>query len=160
MAVTRPFRFAAQPGRITSVPEWIERVRRIEGWSYSTAVMGQHLALGSPAQIAVLATMAAATPSLRLATHVIPDGFYPPGPHPVQRPHPPVFIGGGRRRMLELAAREADVVGLDLLGTTDGRIDLDSMAADVADRQAGWVREAAGERYDRVEVHTLAHAVC
>src|SRR5436189_234095 len=137
MAVTRPFRFAAQPGRITSVPEWIERVRRIEGWGYSTAVMGQHLALGSPAQLAVLALMAAEA--------CAGGDFHPamgplPGPHPVQRPHPPVFIGGGRRRMLELAAREADVVGLDLLGTTDGRIDLDSMAADVADRQAGWAR--------------------
>ena len=30
----------------------------------------------------------------------------------VQRPHPPVFIGGGGRRTLELAGREADIVGL------------------------------------------------
>ena len=33
-------------------------------------------------------------------------------PKPVQRPHPPLFIGGGGRKTLELAAREADVVGL------------------------------------------------
>ncbi|MFI5907049.1 TIGR03621 family F420-dependent LLM class oxidoreductase [Dactylosporangium sp. NPDC051541] len=34
-------------------------------------------------------------------------------PKPVQRPHPPIMIGGGGRRMLELAAREADVVNIN-----------------------------------------------
>ncbi len=32
-------------------------------------------------------------------------------PVPVQRPAPPLFVGGGGRRILELAAREADIVG-------------------------------------------------
>lgn len=32
-------------------------------------------------------------------------------PRPVQRPHPPLLLGAGGRRMLELAAREADIVG-------------------------------------------------
>ena len=32
-------------------------------------------------------------------------------PKPVQRPHPPFMIGGGGRRVLTLAAREADIVG-------------------------------------------------
>ena len=36
------------------------------------------------------------------------DGY----PKPVQRPHPPLFIGGGGRRTLSLAGREADIVGL------------------------------------------------
>lgn len=33
-------------------------------------------------------------------------------PKPVQRPHPPILIGGGGKRLLELAAREAQIVGL------------------------------------------------
>ena len=33
-------------------------------------------------------------------------------PKPVQRPHPPFLIGGGGRRTLTLAAREAQIVGL------------------------------------------------
>ena len=33
-------------------------------------------------------------------------------PLPVQRPHPPILIGGNGRRLLALAAREADIVGL------------------------------------------------
>src|SRR2546430_11922411 len=33
-------------------------------------------------------------------------------PLPVQRPHPPILLGGGRRRMLKLAAPEADIVNV------------------------------------------------
>src|SRR6266568_8001917 len=33
-------------------------------------------------------------------------------PKPLQRPHPPIFIGGGGKRLLALAGREADIVGL------------------------------------------------
>jgi alkanesulfonate monooxygenase SsuD/methylene tetrahydromethanopterin reductase-like flavin-dependent oxidoreductase (luciferase family) len=34
------------------------------------------------------------------------EGF----PKPVQRPHPPILIGASRKRLLSLAAREADVI--------------------------------------------------
>jgi probable F420-dependent oxidoreductase len=34
-------------------------------------------------------------------------------PQPVQSPHPPIMIGGGGRRMLQLAGREADIVGIN-----------------------------------------------
>jgi probable F420-dependent oxidoreductase len=33
-------------------------------------------------------------------------------PKPVQQPHPPFLVGGGGRKTIELAAREADIVGL------------------------------------------------
>ena len=33
-------------------------------------------------------------------------------PKPLQRPHPRIFVGGGGKRLLSMAAREADVVGL------------------------------------------------
>src|SRR5690606_5581614 len=33
-------------------------------------------------------------------------------PKPVQKPHPPLLIGGGGRRILTIAGREADIVGL------------------------------------------------
>jgi probable F420-dependent oxidoreductase len=41
-------------------------------------------------------------------------------PKPVQRPHPPVIIGGGGRRVLSIAAREADIVGVN--GTLDSGV--------------------------------------
>ena len=42
-------------------------------------------------------------------------------PKPAQRPHPPILIGGGGRRVLSIAAREADIVGIN--GQHDGRVD-------------------------------------
>jgi probable F420-dependent oxidoreductase len=66
------------------------------------------------------------------------DGF----PKPIQRPRPPIMIGGRQRRMLSLAAREADIVGISLL---DGGAFVDKIA---------WVREAAGPRFfDDIELH-------
>jgi len=34
------------------------------------------------------------------------------GPKPVQQPHPPILIAGGGDRILELAVKEADIVGV------------------------------------------------
>lgn len=34
-------------------------------------------------------------------------------PKAVQRPHPPILVGGGSRRVLQLAGREADIVGVN-----------------------------------------------
>lgn len=79
-------------------------------------------------------------------------------PRPVQRPHPPLTIGGARTRILRLAGREADVVGLQ--PSTDSRT-LGSRppllsVADATDRQLGWVREAAGDRFDALEIQAVA----
>ena len=43
-------------------------------------------------------------------------------PKPLQRPHPPIFMGGGGKRLLSLAGREADIVGLHLKVNDDGSI--------------------------------------
>ena len=45
-------------------------------------------------------------------------------PKPLQHPHPPLFVGGAGRRMLSLAAREADIVSLDAASTVEGTKDL------------------------------------
>src|SRR6202165_3252471 len=42
-------------------------------------------------------------------------------PLPVQKPHPPILLGGGGRRMLRLAAREADIVNVTF-NLRDGRV--------------------------------------
>jgi probable F420-dependent oxidoreductase len=80
-------------------------------------------------------------------------------PKPTQRPHPPIFIGGGGRRVLTLAAREADIVGLDPKGTAAGTKDLATTTAQGVDEQLGWLRAAAGERFDSLELHILVFAV-
>ena len=42
-------------------------------------------------------------------------------PKPVQSPHPPILIGGGGPRVLSIAAREADIVGIN--GTLHAGVD-------------------------------------
>src|SRR5438876_677403 len=41
-------------------------------------------------------------------------------PKPVQRPHPPILIGGGGKRILSIAAREATIVGFLPIVRPDG----------------------------------------
>jgi probable F420-dependent oxidoreductase len=65
-------------------------------------------------------------------------------PRPVQQPHPPFTIGGGRRRMLELAAREADVVSITPGVATSGGIGDDAPAR--LDEKMAWIRAAADGR--------------
>jgi probable F420-dependent oxidoreductase len=79
-------------------------------------------------------------------------------PRPVQRPHPPILIGGGGPRLLRLAGREADIVGLAPRSRPEGGLDVSDIGADATDRKVGWVREAAGERFDRIELSVLSFA--
>jgi probable F420-dependent oxidoreductase len=75
-------------------------------------------------------------------------------PSPAQRPHPPLLVGGGGKRMLELAGREADIVHL-MPKANESRVNLaDSSPAAMAER-VGWVRAAAGERFGAIELGTL-----
>jgi probable F420-dependent oxidoreductase len=66
-------------------------------------------------------------------------------PAPVQQPHPPILIGSGGRRMLSLAAREADIIMPAGVGSLEEKI--------------GWIREAAGERFEHLELSNAAFGV-
>ncbi len=79
-------------------------------------------------------------------------------PKPLQRPHPPLFIGGGGRRVLTLAGREADIVGLaprTLTGASGETVRSDPRSITIAatEEKLAWVREAAGDRFDRLELN-------
>jgi len=79
-------------------------------------------------------------------------------PTPVQRPHPPLFIGGGGRRVLTLAGREADIVGLaprtlPMPGPEVVRSDPRSITIAATEEKLAWVREAAGDRFDGLELN-------
>jgi len=82
-------------------------------------------------------------------------------PKPVQRPHPPLLIGGAGRRMLELAAREAEIIGIapSLRARSIGeRPPLESVGAAV-DRQVRWIGDAAGGRRRDIEINMVASPV-
>jgi len=75
-------------------------------------------------------------------------------PRPVQQPGPKILIGGGGRRVLSIAAREADIVGINpnLRAGEIGRdASLDSLR-EATDRKVQWVRDAAGARWDDIEI--------
>jgi probable F420-dependent oxidoreductase len=74
-------------------------------------------------------------------------------PKPLQRPHPPFLVGGAGRRMLSLAALEADIVSLDFATTAQGTKDLASNTPDAIDRRVAWIRQAAGDRFAELELH-------
>jgi probable F420-dependent oxidoreductase len=74
-------------------------------------------------------------------------------PRPVQRPHPPILMGGGGPRMLRLAAREADIVGFIPQFSPRGRPILTDVTEAALDRKVAVVRAAAGDRFDRLELN-------
>jgi len=82
-------------------------------------------------------------------------------PTPHQRPHPPVIIGGGGRRVLGIAAREADIVGVNpsLAAGYVGREVLETTSAEYYHRRLEWIREAAGSRFDQLELQCLTFLV-
>jgi probable F420-dependent oxidoreductase len=80
-------------------------------------------------------------------------------PTPVQRPHPPIMIGGGARRVLSLAAREADIVSLNFNNRAGvvGPDGVQSATAAATDEKIGWIREAAGDHFADLELEVAAY---
>jgi probable F420-dependent oxidoreductase len=71
-------------------------------------------------------------------------------PKPVQRPHPPILVGGGGKRILSIAGREAQVVGLAPRQLAEQRVDPRSITWDATAEKIAWARAAAGDRADEL----------
>ena len=226
----RPFRFLADVHEIVTGPELASRASRAEQMGYHALVVPDHL-LGQLSPVVAMATVAAATSTLRVSAFVMnndlrhpavlsqdlasidvlsggrvdiaigagwnkpeydaigmafdptpvrqarlaesitvlkglftgsPFSFagehysiteYAAEPIPVQRPHPPFFIGGGGRRTLSLAGREADVVGLAPRILPSGKVDATSLTLAATREKIGWVRDAASDRFPSLELN-------
>ena len=82
-------------------------------------------------------------------------------PKPVQQPHPQILIGGGGKRMLGIAAREADIVGINpnlKSGAISPEVAPD-LVAEAVDGKLERVRQAAGGRFDDIELAIFSFAV-
>ncbi|MFL6130844.1 MAG: TIGR03621 family F420-dependent LLM class oxidoreductase [Mycobacteriales bacterium] len=82
-------------------------------------------------------------------------------PRPADGVGPPILIGAGSKRMLRIAGRLADIVGILPRALPGGTI-----SAEVSERspgamaeKIGWLREAAGQRFDQVELSIVATVV-
>ncbi len=80
-------------------------------------------------------------------------------PRPSQSPHPPLMIGGGGKKVLSLAGRYADIVGLNPT-LRAGVIDASagpSATFEATQQKISWIRDAAGARFDEIELQTRIH---
>ena len=231
----RPFHFLADVHEIVDGPELAARARRAEQLGYHALVLPDHL-IGQLSPAVTMATVAAATSTLRISAFVLnndlrhpavlaqdlasidvlsggrldvaigagwnkpeydaiglpfdptpvrqarlaesitvlkglfggsPFSFagehytitdYAAEPVTVQRPHPPFFIGGGGRRTLSLAGREADIVGLAPRIQRNGTVDAASLTLAATREKIDWVRDAAGERFESLEFNIYPSA--
>ena len=79
---------------------------------------------------------------------------------PAQQPHPPILVGGGGRRLLTLAAQEADIISVMPRSKRDGSGLEDADASPEAfTRKLAWIRDAAGDRFSAIELNTLVQTV-
>ena len=79
-------------------------------------------------------------------------------PKPVQRPVP-LVIGGGGKKVLTLAGRVADIIGINgnlRSGQANDPGQAPNMNPASTDEKLEWVRSAAGARYDDIEIQAFA----
>jgi len=83
-------------------------------------------------------------------------------PQPIQRPHPPIFIGGSGKRMLSLAAREADIVGFApktraarVETHMNDTLDMTDAMSEALAQKVEWVRQSAGDHFFKLELNIV-----
>ena len=94
-------------------------------------------------------------------THVHAVGFESV-PKPVRREgrtRPPFMIGGGAKRILGLAGREADIVSLnfDNVSGKIGPAGVASSTAEITAQKIEWIKAGAGDRFDEIELEIGAY---
>ncbi len=82
-------------------------------------------------------------------------------PYPHRTPHPTLLVGGGSPRVLSIAAREADIVGINpsLAAGAIGPEVIASAAAARVDERIACVKDAAGGRFSSIELQSLTFFV-
>lgn len=81
---------------------------------------------------------------------------YRAGLEPVQQPRIPLLIAAGGKRMLRLAAREADIIGLlPRMSAGGGGFAEDDLSLDAFASKVESIRDVAGERFASIETNIL-----
>jgi probable F420-dependent oxidoreductase len=82
-------------------------------------------------------------------------------PQPVQRPWPPLMIGGGAPKVLGLAGELADIVSVNF-NNSSGTVGAGSIASSTEDethKKIEWIKAGAGERFDDIELETATYFI-
>ncbi|HAG97860.1 MAG TPA: LLM class F420-dependent oxidoreductase [Ktedonobacter sp.] len=79
-------------------------------------------------------------------------------PRPVQKPHPPIYIGGGGERVLSFAAKQANIVGFAPKNSQKG-LNMKDATAEAMTKKVEWVRTAAGECFSTLELSCIVFRI-
>jgi len=82
-------------------------------------------------------------------------------PRPASATSPKIVIGGGGKKVLSIAAREADIVGVNpnLSAGYVGPEVAASSKGDLYRERLQWIKDAAGDRFDDLELQCLTFMV-
>jgi probable F420-dependent oxidoreductase len=75
-------------------------------------------------------------------------------PRPIQRPHPPFFVGGGSPKLLRFAAQNAQIVGIAPRVRPDGTADVLGCTLACSEKKIAIIKEAAGPLFEQLEINT------
>lgn len=90
--------------------------------------------------------------------HINANGFKGQ-PSPVQKPRPPIMIGGGAKKVLTYAGSVADIVSFNFNNRAGvvGPAGVQSSTAAAMDEKVQWVRDGAGARFGDIELEIGAY---
>lgn len=82
-------------------------------------------------------------------------------PVPVQRPWPPIMIGGGAPKVLGLAGELADIVSVNFNNSSGvvGAGSITSSTEDETHKKIDWIKAGAGDRFDQLELETATYFI-
>ena len=160
----RPFRFGIVCEEMTDREAWIAKARRVEELGYATLLLRDHFVAGpfgdQLAPIAGLMAAAMVTNTLRIGSMVFDNDYR----HPVILGKEAATLDtlSGGRRMLALAAREADIVGILAGPLNAGEPTVNEPAAYSPESFAQKItllQEAVGERFAQLELSIITAPV-
>lgn len=74
-------------------------------------------------------------------------------PRPRQGPRPPLAVGGGGPKMLQLAAKHADIISVVPVTTKEGKLRLSGITMDKTIERVELIKQAAGDRFADIELN-------
>ena len=82
-------------------------------------------------------------------------------PQPIQRPWPPLMIGGGAPKVLGLAGELADIVSVNFNNSsgTVGAGSISSSTEEETHKKIEWIKAGAGERFSDIELETATYFI-